>query len=129
MANPTEKGGLLKTSLLYLHVKELQDFCKKLQCTSDGKKIDLVFRLIALYGTGKKTTLKDYPPQSIRSKRHPPALSMTSLILKGTDKNDLKTRLFFKEHIGSYFHFTAFGIDWIQERWLEGSPPLRIKNL
>lgn len=25
--------------------------------------------------------------------------------------------------IGSHFHFTAFGIDWINEKWMEGNPP------
>lgn len=50
-------------------------------------------------------------------------LTPHTLILKGSYKNDLKTRLFFKELIGNYFHFTAFGIDWLEARWLEGKPP------
>ncbi len=45
------------------------------------------------------------------------------MILKGSYKNDLKTRLFFKNIVGDHFHFTAFGIDWINEKWMEGNPP------
>ena len=45
------------------------------------------------------------------------------MILKGSYKNDLKTRLFFKSIIGDHFHFTAFGIDWINARWFAGNPP------
>ncbi len=41
----------------------------------------------------------------------------------GSYKNDLATRNFFKELIGDHFHFTAQGIDWLRERWLEGNPP------
>ena len=44
-------------------------------------------------------------------------------MLKGNYKNDLKTRLFFKKIIGEHFHFTAFGIDWLNERWMLGNPP------
>jgi hypothetical protein len=35
----------------------------------------------------------------------------------------LITRNFFKKLIGPHFHFTAFGIDWLNERWLDGNPP------
>lgn len=28
-----------------------------------------------------------------------------------------------KTLIGSHFHFTAAGIDWINERWMKGDPP------
>ena len=50
-------------------------------------------------------------------------LDKETLMLKGAYKNDLKTRLFFKQLIGEYFHFTAFGIDWLNDRWMEGKPP------
>jgi hypothetical protein len=35
----------------------------------------------------------------------------------------LATRNFFKQLIGSHFHFTAQGIDWLREQWLKGTPP------
>lgn len=46
-----------------------------------------------------------------------------TLILKGSYKNDLKTRLFLKKLIGSHFHFTVFGQDWIMSCWERGQPP------
>ncbi|MCK4934460.1 MAG: hypothetical protein KAR79_02625 [Simkaniaceae bacterium] len=64
-----------------------------------------------------------FPKESCaqRGKTYP--IDENGLMLKGVYKNDLKTRLFFKRLIGSYFHFTAFGIDWLNERWMEGKPP------
>jgi hypothetical protein len=44
-------------------------------------------------------------------------------MLKGSYKNDVRTRAFFKLLIGPHFHFTAFGIDWLNERWQAGNPP------
>ena len=44
-------------------------------------------------------------------------------MLAGAYKNDLKTRLFFKELVGPHFHFTAYGIDWLEEHWYKGKPP------
>lgn len=44
-------------------------------------------------------------------------------MLRGVYKNDLKNRLFFKGLIGDHFHFTAFGIDWLNKRWMDGHPP------
>lgn len=31
--------------------------------------------------------------------------------------------MFLKKLIGDYFHFTAFGVDWVDERWMDGNPP------
>jgi hypothetical protein len=31
-------------------------------------------------------------------------------------KNNLST-------LGDHFHFTAFGIDWLEEKWTQGLPP------
>lgn len=44
-------------------------------------------------------------------------------MLYGSYKNDAATRAFLKKIIGPHFHFTAFGIDWLNERWLNGNPP------
>jgi hypothetical protein len=50
-------------------------------------------------------------------------LAKDTLMLFGSYKNDLKTRIFFKNWIGQHFHFTARGIDWLKSRWLSGNPP------
>jgi hypothetical protein len=50
-------------------------------------------------------------------------LKPETLMLIGSYKNDAKTRAFFKQLIGPHFHFTSFGIDWINARWKAGNPP------
>ena len=88
-----------------------------------GKKIDLINRIIHLLKTGEKINLAKYPASSMSKDQNNNVLSTNALMLKGAYKNDLKTRLFFKEIIGQHFHFTAFGIDWLESRWMAGNPP------
>ncbi|XVN42631.1 MAG: hypothetical protein RCG15_08655 [Candidatus Rickettsia vulgarisii] len=50
-------------------------------------------------------------------------LHPNTLMLKGSYKNDLRNRQFFKQLIGEHFHFTAIAIDWLNDRWMQGLPP------
>ena len=113
----------IKTSLLYLHVAELKDILLQFKLPIDGKKIALIQRIIHFFETGNVLHNPKIPEISkARPGMNYPLLSET-LILKDAYKNDLVTRMFFKKLIGEYFHFTAFGIDWINERWFVGNPP------
>ena len=114
---------ILKEALNFLHVDELRHICAQLSLPIKGKKKVIIFGILHFIKTGELTTAS-YIPDISRAKRgqiYPP--HPDTLILKGSYKNDLKTRLFFKQLIGEYFHFTAFGIDWLNERWLNGNPP------
>lgn len=113
----------LKQHLLYLHMQELRDLCEKYALPNKGKKQALIARVVHFVETGEIITEPKLPAISKAKKGVDYPLKPHTLILKGSYKNDLKTRLFFKELIGEYFHFTAFGQDWIYERWLEGKPP------
>lgn len=113
----------LCASLHYLHVSELRACCEKLNLSVKGKKIDFINRIIHFLKTGEKLNLSEYPATSVSKDRNNLILSPNALMLKGIYKNDLKTRLFFKEIIGGHFHFTAFGIDWLESRWMGGKPP------
>ncbi len=113
----------LYASLHYLHVSELKVHCENLNLSVKGKKIDLINRIIHLLKTGEKINLSEYPITSVSKDRNNRVLTVDALMLKGVYKNDLKTRLFFKETIGGHFHFTAFGIDWLESRWMDGNPP------
>ncbi len=113
----------LHASLHYLHVSELKTCCENLNLSAKGKKIYFINRIMHFLKTGEKINLSGYPAISVSKKRNNVVLSPDTLMLKGTYKNDLKTRLFFKELIGQHFHFTAFGIDWLESRWMEGNPP------
>ena len=113
----------LRASLHYLHVSELRTYCENLNLSVKGKTIDLINRIMHFLKTGEKINLSEYPAISVSKKRNNLILSPNALMLKGTYKNDLKTRLFFKEIIGGQFHFTAFGIDWLESRWKDGNPP------
>jgi hypothetical protein len=73
--------------------------------------------------TGKVVKVPPIPENSKAKKGIKYSLSAKSLILHGHYKNDLETRLFMKKLVGEHFHFTAFGIDWIHERWMAEDPP------
>lgn len=113
----------LKNSLLFLHVEELREIARSLSLTDKGTKKMIIFRICHFLETGEKLTVPKFPKESCseRGKTYP--LAKEALMLKGAYKNDLKNRLFFKSLIGPYFHFTAYGIDWLNEQWLKGTPP------
>ena len=114
---------LLKEALLFLHTDELRHICAQFSLPIKGKKGVIIFGILHFIKTGELITEACIPDIS-RAKPgsdYPPCPD--TLILKGAYKNDLKARLFFKQLIGEYFHFTAFGIDWINDRWVDGNPP------
>lgn len=113
----------LRESLLFLHVAELRALATQLGIPETGNKRVLIMRVLHFLATGEIITQPPYPKASCapRGKQH--SLESNALMLKGAYKNDLKTRLFFKKLIGKHFHFTAFGIDWLEERWQAGNPP------
>lgn len=113
----------LKNALLFLHVAELQDVCEKLSLPTRGKKGVLVGRVMHFLTTGQIVLEAPVPKQSYSQKGVTYPLAPATIMRKGAYKNDLATRLFFKKLIGEHFHFTAFGIDWLNERWQEGTPP------
>ena len=72
---------------------------------------------------GSITTGKEIPAES-RSKNYPQQpLRKDSLMLYGAYKNDAQARSLFTSLIGPQFHFTAFGVDWLNDRWQQGKPP------
>jgi hypothetical protein len=113
----------LKRALLFLHVAELKDICKKLNLTDKGNKGVLIARILHFTQTSEKTVETPFPHVSKAQRGQALPLAPQTLMLKGAYKNDLKTRMFFKQLIGEHFHFTAFAIDWLNERWLKGVPP------
>jgi hypothetical protein len=62
-------------------------------------------------------------PESKAEKGRIYPLHKNTLILEGAYKNDERTKAFFKKMIGDHFKFTAFGIEWIHNRWIDGNPP------
>ena len=123
MSSTKSKLTSLQRSLNYLHVDELKTYCKKLELSQKGTKPTLTSRIMHFLKTGEKTETPSYPAVSCAKGRNIPEIKCESLMLKGGYKIDLKTRIFFKSLIGDYFHFTAFGIDWLKEQWMKGKPP------
>lgn len=113
----------LKESLLFLHVKELQDIATKLALPAKDKKADLINRIIQFLATGEIIPEATVPAASCAQPGQKYPLAPKTLMLKGAYKNDLVTRLFLIKLIGKSFHFTAFGLDWLNERWMAGRPP------
>ena len=118
----------LSDTLHYLNIKELKDLCTKYNLPTNIpapllKKPCLIQAIINYVQTGKVTLFKNLLPLISRTKVKLQELDPQTKILFGTYKNDLKTRLFMQKLIGSHFHFTVYGHDWIKERWMEGNPP------
>ncbi|MBN8827736.1 MAG: hypothetical protein J0H68_03405 [Sphingobacteriia bacterium] len=110
-------------ALHFANVKELKEISLNLGLNPKGKKGEIISNIKHFLGTGKEKALKPFPKESKANSKLTYPLSPGTLILKGAYKNDLKTRNFLKTLIGNYFHFTSFGIDWINEKWEQGSPP------
>lgn len=114
----------LKENLSYLHVDELKAQLQELGLSVKGfNKNELIERLMHYVATGKELAHREIPAVSKAARHEMPTLDAKSSMLYGSYKNDRATREFFKQLIGKHFHFTAQGIDWLRERWLEGKPP------
>lgn len=113
----------LNDALHYMNMAELKDICSGLNISHAGMKAVIIARIMHFLETGKILAEPEIPAISRAQKNQVVLLRPESLILYGSHKNDLATRLFFKRLIGEHFHFTAVGHDWIRERWLEGNPP------
>ncbi len=110
-------------SIWFLHVEELKELTSLLKISDKGAKGAVIARILHFLHSGEELAMPKFPAVSCAKKSVVPPLLPKSLMLRGAYKNDLATRLFFKSLIGEYFHFTAFGIDWLNERWLQGNPP------
>lgn len=110
-------------NLYYLNMTELKQLCAKLGIPLSKGKGDMIDAIQRLLTTGKLSQPKKIPARSRAQAGCDYPLAEETLMLYGAYKNDAKTRAFFKKLIGPHFHFTAFGIDWLKERWYAGRPP------
>jgi hypothetical protein len=113
----------LEQALHYMKMGELKAVCEKLKIPSNDKKAVLIRSIMSFIQTGAIKKTPAIPAGSKAQKGVSYPLHPKTLILDGAYRNDLKTRLFFKQLIGPHFHFTAFGQDWIRSRWQAGDPP------
>lgn len=110
-------------ALHFMNMKELRSFCKTHDIPSIEKKAELIKKIMHFVKTGKILPVNELPAASIAKKGTLYPLTPNTKIMSGAFVNDLRTRNFFKQLIGNHFHYTAFGIDWIEERWFAGNPP------
>lgn len=110
-------------ALHFMNMKELRELCDTHAIPSTEKKTALIEKIMHFIKTGIILPVQEFPAIAHAKKSTTYPLHEETRILLGSFKNDLKTRNFFKKLIGNHFHFTAFGIDWINERWQEGNPP------
>lgn len=114
---------LLSQALYFLKVSDLKKACNSFSLFESGKKGELIERIMIFITTGQIKNQQTIPSQSLAKNYPYQSLLPHSLMLYGGYKNDLATRKFFKKLIGPQFHFTAFGVDWLNDRWLKGNPP------
>lgn len=113
----------LYEALHYMNMAELKEVCAKLHLSFKGQKSDLIKAIMSFLQTGNVAKVSSLPEAAKAKKNVSYPLAPKTYILSGNYKNDAPTRAFMKSLIGAHFHFTAFGQDWIRERWKEGSPP------
>lgn len=113
----------LYDALHYMKMQELKHACTKLYLPAQGKKIALINRIMTFIKTSIIEIDAKIPAASRAKSYSLQPLAPKSYMLYGAYKNDAITRDFFKKLIGPHFHFTAFGIDWLNDRWQQGSPP------
>ncbi|MBV8661281.1 MAG: hypothetical protein JO129_04005 [Candidatus Dependentiae bacterium] len=110
-------------ALLYLNMRELKNICLHFGLPTQSEKIKLIESIELYVTTGKITQKEQIPTISKAKTKTIYLLAPETRILKGSFKNDLKTRVFLKTLIGNHFHYTAYGIDWIKKMWMQGTPP------
>ena len=125
MKNETAaKIGSLQEAFAHMQGAELKKLAEQLQLpTKTFNKGELIKRLMHYAVTEKVVEPLQIPAISRAQKNTQYPLHKDTLMLFGSYKNDLKTRIFFKALIGDHFHFTAQEIDWLREQWLKGNPP------
>ena len=120
---PEKEHTKFYDALHFMKMSELKKGCLLISLPHSGNKNELIIRIMNFIQTGHITQLPKMPPQSLAKNRPPQSLIPSGLMLYGAYKNDAKSREFFKTLIGNHFHFTAFGIDWLNARWHQGNPP------
>lgn len=113
----------LRISLLYMNMTELRYVSRFLHLPPNYTKLNLIERILLYVSSGIRSEQPRIPDVSRGTSKKSEPLMPHEKMLYGIYKNDAKTRLFFKQIIGEDFHFTAFGIDWLKDRWMQGNPP------
>lgn len=113
----------LYDALYFLKMSELKALCFKLGIPYTAKKAQVIDGIKYFITTGKVLDIPKIPIISKAQKGKSYPLAPDTKMLTGSYKNDAATRAFFKKLIGNHFHYTAFGIDWLNERWQAGNPP------
>lgn len=108
-------------AIWYLTLSDLKSICKIFKI-SHGTKRFMVENIISFHVHGKEVEKQKIPEVS-RGKKTNTAPEPNDLMLYGRYKNDRPTLAFFKKLVGSHFHYTAYGIDYLNECWYAGNPP------
>src|SRR3989344_5145485 len=113
----------LCAALNFMKMEEIKRFCDRHKVPTVGKKGEILDRVMAFLETGRILEPRAIPAASRAAAGAAAPLRSNAKILYGTYKNDDRTARFMRGLVGSHFHFTAFGQDWIKARWMVGNPP------
>lgn len=109
-------------SIFFLKVGELRKLCERFGLPFNATKKILIDRILTFLKTGGSVQ-ECKIPERVKGKERVLPLQSSMKMMFGSYKNDLVTRIFMKKLVGDHFHFTAFGIDWLKEQWLDGKTP------
>ncbi len=113
----------LYTALHYCSMGELKNFCHQFNSDSNGTKKKLIMRLYNKACGKLPENEVPIPAASRPVKGVSYPVRPETLMVYGVYKHSHEQRALFKQLVGDHFHFTAFGVDYLKERWRLGMPP------
>jgi SAP domain-containing new25 len=111
----------LHEAIYYLRMDELRLACRQLRLQARGQKRELVQRILSALGGQAVTSVASLKRQARSHERQ--TYKNSARMMPGSYTNGAAARAFFKNAIGPHFHFTVYGMDWIQARWAVGEHP------
>lgn len=109
----------LESSIYFLKVGELKKIIQILNLNFSGNKPNMIRRIIAWYENKEENFKTEKPVTQIIS----PIANPKTHLMKGIYKNNAESRTIFQSLIGPHFHFTVFGLDWLNQQWNLGISP------
>ena len=115
---------VIEKSIYFLKVSELKQLLTDAGIKPSGSKQSMINSLIA-YANGDSTRpsalqLSD-AERALRKKAN--QYDPTVFIVPGVYTNNRKNRKRFHSLIGHHISYTTYGMDWIKDRWAEGTCP------
>ncbi len=115
---------VIEGSIYFLKVPELKQLLTDAGLKPSGSKQTMINSLIAYAkGDSNRPSAPQLSDGERALRQQANQYDPTVFIVPGVYTNNRKSRELFHTLIGHHFSFTTFGMDWIKDRWAEGTCP------